>query len=65
MDDRNFLRVSEEYVINMGLVTHLKLDRSAGRVVFHFGAHNSIDISGPDAERFILNMSVNIGVRES
>jgi hypothetical protein len=47
------------------LVTHLELDRSGARVVFHFGAHDSIDISGPDAERFILNMSVNMGVRES
>ncbi len=65
MNDRNFLRVSEQYVINMGLVTHLELDRSGARVVFHFGAHDSIDISGPDAERFILNMSVNMGVRES
>ena len=65
MDDRNFLRVSEEYVVNMALVTHSQLDKTVGSVVFYFAGREPIQISGPDAERFMLNMSVNLGVRES
>jgi hypothetical protein len=65
MNERNFLRVSEQYVVNMALVTHLELDKSVGWVVFHFGGRDSIQISGADAERFIFNMSVNIGVHEA
>ena len=66
MPEPKFLKVSDEQVINLSLVTHLHVDASEPpTVIFHFGYKSTTSIQGPDAKQFIANMPVNLNLQNA